>query len=128
MNLKIELLKALCFILIGAWLGVRFMPEPKLPEVSVVQQQAAKCKAVVKKETKPDGSKSEEISFESDAVQKQEVLILPKSSPYELFAGIGTDRKFQVSVKKDNQLHELKSDGNKNHVYYFSYKVLDINL
>jgi hypothetical protein len=124
--MKIEIAKACIFILIGAYLFNRFSPEPKLPEVKVVQEQAAKCKAVVKKETKPDGTKTEEVVFESDVSQKQEVVIMPKADPYKIYLGAGTDLKAQVSVSKDNQLHELKTDG-KNHVYYFNYKVAEID-
>ena len=115
-------------MLIGAYLCARFMPEPKLPEVKVVQAQAAKCKAVARKETKPDGTKTEEIVFESEVAQKQEVVLVPKLDPYKIYLGAGTDLKGQLSVSKGNQLHQVKSDGNKDHVYYFSYKVLEINL
>lgn len=128
MNLKIELFKGCIFILIGAYLFSRFQPDPKLPEVKVVQEQAAKCKAVVRKETKPDGTKTEEVVFESDVSQKQEVVILPKTDPYRIYLGAGTDLKAQLSVQKNNQLHQLKSDGNKDHVYYFNYKVAEIDL
>lgn len=125
--MKTEILKAMGFALIGAWLALRFQPEPKLPEVKVTQQQAAKCKAVVKKETKPDGTKTEEVVFESDMSQEQEVVILPKTDPYKIYLGLGTDKKAQASVSKGNQLHQLKSDGNKDHVYYFNYKVAEID-
>lgn len=73
MSIKTELLKAIILLLVGAWLGVKFNPDnkPKVPEIT--QQQSAKCKAVVKKVTNPDGSKSEELSFESENQQSQSI-------------------------------------------------------
>lgn len=95
--MKTEILKGFVFILIGAWLGVRFMPEPELPEVKVTQQQAAKCKAVVRKEIKPDGTKTEEVVFESDVSQKQEIL---DSKPKE--------KKHSAIILKDQLSYSYK--------------------
>lgn len=128
-SLPIELLKACILMLAGAYLFARFSPsKPPSPDVKIVQEQAAKCKAVARKETKPDGTKTEEIVFESEVAQKQEVLLGPKLDPYKIYIGAGTDLKGQLSVSKGNQLHQIKTDGNKDHVYYFNYKVLEINL
>jgi hypothetical protein len=42
-----------------------------------------------------------------------------------LYLGAGTNLKGSVSLQLDKQLHQIQSDGIKDHVYYFSYKVLE---
>lgn len=92
MNLKIELLKGCIFILIGAYLCARFMPEPK-PEVKYVQVEKEQKSGKITKRTivKPDGTqqidevneylsnRSSDVSIsQKPAVKKHMVAIIPK--------------------------------------------------
>lgn len=90
MNLKIEALKALVFVLLGAFLGARYAPKPeppKQPEIAQQQQQA--CKAVIKKRTNADGSVDEIAEFLSANSQSQSVKPSEASAPKVKKNGVG---------------------------------------
>jgi len=74
MNLKIELLKGLVFMLIGAFLVKHFSPSPKAPEApAMTQSQSQACKAVSTKITDKNGKVTESVSFEAVSAQDQKI-------------------------------------------------------
>jgi hypothetical protein len=93
--MKIEIVKACIFILIGAYLCARFMPVDKVEPV-VTQSQGQECKVIVKKVTKPDGTIDEVTEFLSSQSQKQEV----KAKPRKLY-GLGLKREYDFKQQKD---------------------------
>jgi hypothetical protein len=75
--MKLEILKGCIFILVGAYLCARFMPEPSSNQPVVSQSQSQDCKIVVKKEIKPDGSVSETTELFSSQASNQ--VVKPQS-------------------------------------------------
>lgn len=120
-DFKFELFKGLVFVAVGAYLGQRFAPEDKKPEIK--QEQTAKCKAIITKRQNADGSHDEVTEFLSESSQKQEVISKVKNKA--LFLGAGTDKKLSIDFQNDKQLHQITTDGNKDHAYYFKYKVME---
>ena len=72
MSLSLDVLKYCIIMLIGAYLGARFSPEPE--QTAIIQQiQASKCKATITKRQNADGSHDEITEFLSESKQTQEV-------------------------------------------------------
>lgn len=124
--MKIEIIKALGFMLVGAFIWAQFQPEPKT-EIIAKQEQAQKCKAVITKKTNKDGSVDEVTEFlaehwSSQKVERKDSKVERKNA---LFVGIGTNKKGTLDLNLDKYSHQIVTDGNKDHVYYFKYKVLE---
>jgi hypothetical protein len=125
MSLSLSLLKYCIIILVSAYLGARYAPESKAPELPQVKQsQQASCKVIIKKIIQPDGAVSESSEF--NAVSSQEQVVIPqKQKQNAIFGGFGTNLKGQLSYQNDKQLHQIQTDGNKDHVYFYNYKILE---
>jgi hypothetical protein len=124
MNLKLELFKGCIFMLMGAYLCMRFSPSPEQskPEVSQVQMQD--CQVVVKKVTKPDGSVDEITQFLSSSKQSQQVKPESKKS-LSLDVGLASSKKAAIELQYNKFSYEVLTDFNKDHTHIIKYKVLE---
>jgi hypothetical protein len=71
--MKLEILKGCIFILIGAYLCKRFLPDSSPNQPVVSQSQSQDCKIVIKKEIKPDGTVSRTTELFSSQASNQVV-------------------------------------------------------
>jgi len=120
MNLKVEFLKALVFVLIGAFLGQKFSPKPPPAK----QAQTSKCVATIKKTTNPDGSVDEVTQFLAENSQRQESP--PTSPPTDNFK-LNIDSKLQIGAEANlfknhwfGYRYDLKTHEN---IYQYSYSL-----
>lgn len=102
--MKIEILKALGFALVGAFLWAQFAPEKvvekdaPLKMTQVVEQE---CKAVITKRVNPDGSVDEVTEFIARNSSKQEV----GKKPVKKYS-LGLSREYDFKNQVD--AYELK--------------------
>jgi hypothetical protein len=90
MNLKIELLKALFFTTLGAFLYSNYAPKPESPNLPALEQkQVQECKATIKKRTNPDGSVDEIAEFLATNSQSQKAKPLDNEKPKVKLNGLG---------------------------------------
>jgi hypothetical protein len=115
-NLKLELLKACIFILIGAYLCKRFQPETSPNQPVISQKQEQQCKVIIKKVTKPDGTINEVTEILSSQSQKQEVKI----KPVKLY-GLGLKREYDFKQQKDAYEASISRSVNDSLDVVFSY-------
>jgi hypothetical protein len=105
-----------------------FMPQPEPPKAAVEQKQAQTqdCKAVFKRKVNPDGSVDEITEFLSNNSQKQEQSITPvKAKSVALLIGGSTSLKATVDLQLGKHSHQVLTDGVKDHVYIYKFKVLE---
>ena len=101
-NIKLEVLKAALYLLIGAYLGVKFSPNqpptnPTQPSIS----SNSKCVATIKKHTNSDGTIDEVTEFLASHDTK---IQPPKLQKLGLGISLFTDRSFQVRYELTNHL------------------------
>jgi hypothetical protein len=100
-------------------------PAPQVPAALLKQEQVANCRAIVTKRTNKDGSVDEIAEFIAANTQKQQIVVEPTKETIIIFAGFGTDLRGSINVKYGPYLHQVVTDGNKDHTYYLTYKVLE---
>lgn len=123
MSIKIEAIKALFFIAIGAFIWAKIQPQTSSNEPKVVQSQSQGCSVVVKKVVRKDGTVSE--TTEVVASQKQDQVVLSNNNKNALLLGVWTDKKASANLILGKWSHEIRTDFVKDHVYQLSYKVLE---
>lgn len=118
MSLKLELLKGLVFMVIGAYLAANYSPKP--PAV-VLPVQKAICKAVIKKTIKPDGTVDEVTEFLAESSQKQSAV---KPEPGDNLFFIADQKSVESLIRLDHLLLGLGYDTkSKEMLYKLGYSI-----
>ena len=112
MNIKIEILKACIFMLIGAFLCKHFNPSPKPQEPKIEQKQSSKCIATIKKITKPDGSIDEVTEFLSENSQDQKIKSQDSKPVHQYGIGLFNDKSLMVEARIGSMPLFLMGEGN----------------